>query len=125
VDNWQPHETVGDRLRVGRARKRLTLRKTAETVGVSASYLSDIENGRKIPSEEVVRAVAKALDLDADDLMAAAGRMGEEADDYIRANPEAGILFRRLSQSGVGSEGLRRLIEQVPDLPREPRERHR
>lgn len=116
MQNWQPHETIGDRLRVGRARKRMTLRQTAVEVGVSASYLSDIENGRKVPSEEVVLGLAKALNLDVDDLLAASGRIGEKADEYIRANPDAGVLFRRLSQYQVGPEGLRRLIEQVPTL---------
>lgn len=125
MHEWQPHETVGDRLRVGRARKRMTLRQTATTVGVSASYLSDIENGRKIPSEDVVLGLASALDLDPDDLLAAAGRIGEGADEYIRANPDAGVLFRQLNKYQVGSEGLRRLIEQVPDLPPANRDRQR
>ncbi len=98
MKEWQPDETIGDRLRVGRARKRLTLRQTATAIGRTASYLSDIENGRRTPSEDVVVALARVLELDVDDLMAAAGRIGEDADHYLRQNPEAGILFRRLSQ---------------------------
>jgi transcriptional regulator with XRE-family HTH domain len=87
--------------------------------------LSDIENGRKVPSEDVVLGLASALDLDPDDLLAAAGRIGEGADQYIRANPDAAVLFRQLNKYQVGSEGLRRLIEQVPDLPPANRDRHR
>lgn len=112
-----PVETLGDRIRVGRARKRITLRALAKRLGKAPSYLSDIENDRRVPAEETLRAIAEALDLDFDELMAAAGRMGDEANRYLRRNPEAGILFRRLSQRGVGSEGIRRLIDQVPNLP--------
>lgn len=124
MHEWQPHETIADRLRVGRARKRMTLRQTATAVGVSASYLSDIENGRKTPSEEVVLGLAKVLDLDSDDLLAAAGRIGESADEYLRANPDAGVLFRRLSEYRVGPEGLKQLISMVPDLTRASRDDH-
>jgi transcriptional regulator with XRE-family HTH domain len=102
----------------------MTLRQTATAVGVSASYLSDIENGRKTPSEEVVLGLAKVLDLDSDDLLAAAGRIGESADEYLRANPDAGVLFRRLSEYRVGPEGLKQLISMVPDLTRASRDDH-
>ena len=109
-------ETVGDQIRIGRARKRLTLRQLAAAPGKTASYLSDIENDRRVPSETVMRAIAEALDLNFDDLMAAAGRFGEDADRYLRRNPEAGVLFRRLSRRNVGPEVLRRLMNDMPEL---------
>jgi transcriptional regulator with XRE-family HTH domain len=102
---------------VGRARKRKTLRGLADDVHKAPSYLSDIENDRRVPSEDVLRDIAATLDLDFDELMAAAGRIGDTADRYLRRNPEAGILFRQLSERRVAPEGLRQLLEQVPDLP--------
>lgn len=112
-----PAETLGDRIRIGRARKRMTLRKLAEGVQKAPSYLSDIENDRRVPSADVLREIATELDLDFDELMAAAGRIGDTADRYLRRNPEAGILFRQLSERRVTPEGLRQLLDQVPDLP--------
>jgi transcriptional regulator with XRE-family HTH domain len=109
-------ETLGDQIRIGRARKRLTLRELAVLTGKTPSYLSDIENDRRVPSETVLRAIADALDLDFDELMAAAGRFGEGADRYLRRNPEAGVLFRRLSERNVRPEVLRRLMNEVPEL---------
>jgi transcriptional regulator with XRE-family HTH domain len=110
------NETLGDKIRIGRARKRITLRKLGEETGNTASYLSDIENDRRVPSEGVLRGIAEALDLDFDELMAAAGRFGESADRYLRRNPEAGILFRRLSERNVGRDVIKRLLDDTPEL---------
>ena len=41
--------TFGDALREGRKKRNLTLRKMSEAVGLSISYLSDIEQGRRRP----------------------------------------------------------------------------
>ncbi len=111
--------TLGDRIRVARARKRQTLRELAVAVGKAPSYLSDIENDRRVPSEDLLEELAKALDLDFDELMAAAGRIGSDADRYLRRTPAAGVLFRRLSEHNVSPEALERLIDQVPDLAKD------
>jgi transcriptional regulator with XRE-family HTH domain len=115
-------ETLGDRIRIARARRRLTLRQLGQLTGNTASYLSDIENDRRVPSETVVRTLAEVLELDADDLLAAAGRFGEDADRYLRRNPEAGILFRRMSSRNVGPEVIRRILDEFPELAEEPPE---
>jgi transcriptional regulator with XRE-family HTH domain len=108
-------ETLGDKIRIGRARKRMTLRQLGSVTGNTASYLSDIENDRRVPSEAVLHGLADALDLDFDELMAAAGRFGEDADRYLRRNPQAGILFRRLSERNVGPDVIKRLLNE-PEL---------
>jgi transcriptional regulator with XRE-family HTH domain len=110
------NETLGDKIRVGRARKKITLRQLGELTGSTASYLSDIENDRRVPSEAVLRLLAEKLDLDFDELMAAAGRFGEDADRYIRRNPQAGVLFRRLAERNVGPDVVQRLLTDVPEL---------
>ncbi|MFI5259159.1 MAG: helix-turn-helix domain-containing protein [Candidatus Limnocylindrales bacterium] len=111
--------TLGDRIRVARARRRQTLRDLAIAVGKAPSYLSDIENDRRVPSEDLLAILAAELDLDFDELMAAAGRIGSDADRYLRRTPAAGVLFRRLSKHNVGPEALERLIAQVSDLAKD------
>jgi transcriptional regulator with XRE-family HTH domain len=113
-------ETFGDRIRMERARRRMTLRQLAKETGNTASYLSDIENDRRVPSEAVIRNLASVLDLDVDDLLAKAGRFGENADRYLRRNPEVGMLFRRMSDRNVSGDVIRRLLEEVPELREEP-----
>lgn len=95
------------------------MRKAAAAIGRAPSYLSDIENGRRVPSEDVIRDLAELLDLDPGDLLAVAGRLGEDVNEYLRNNPEAGILFRRLTEHQVDRDGIRRLINQVPNLKRD------
>ena len=109
-------ETLGDKVRIGRARQKITLRQLGQRTGNTASYLSDIENDRRVPSEAVLRGLADALELDFDELMAAAGRFGEDADRYLKRNPEAGVLFRRLSERNVGPDVIQRLLDQTPEL---------
>ena len=53
---------------VWREEARLSLRALASRAGISAGYLSGIENGRKEPSLDVARNLAAALDLGLDDL---------------------------------------------------------
>jgi transcriptional regulator with XRE-family HTH domain len=113
---WQADETLGDRIRTGRARKRLTLRQAADAVKRSPSFLSDVENGRRAPSEDVLVDLAALLDLDLDDLMAVAGKLPTDVSEYLRNTPEAGRLFRTLSSRRVDSDGVRKLIEQAGSL---------
>lgn len=113
---WAPGETFGDRIRVGRARKDLTLRQAAERIGRSPSYLSDIEHGRRTASEEVARQLASLLDLDVDDLLASAGRLPEEVADYLRATPEVTRLFRVLEENGASTSDVRALIDRARTL---------
>ncbi|SRR6266542_411855 len=123
---WRPDETFGDRVRTARARKHLTLREAAERIGRSASFLSDIEHDRRLPSEDVLHDLADLLDLDADDLMASSGRLPTDVADYLRTTPDAARLFRTLSSRGVDSAGVKQLIDQAQHLGEsEPDATHR
>jgi transcriptional regulator with XRE-family HTH domain len=56
-------EAVGEALRRRRQAQGRTLREVAEAAGVSLTYLSEVERGRKEPSSEVLEAVCAALHL--------------------------------------------------------------
>jgi transcriptional regulator with XRE-family HTH domain len=56
-------EAVGDALRRRRQAQGRTLREVAAAAGVSLTYLSEVERGRKEASSEVLEAVCSALDL--------------------------------------------------------------
>lgn len=92
------NKTLGDEIRSARLQKGLGLRELARSIDLTPSYLSDIENDRRVPSEEVLKTLAGALDLDFDRLMGLAGRFGDEAERLLRRTPASGVLFRRLSQ---------------------------
>jgi len=97
----------------------LSLRELARRIDRAPSYINDIEHDRRVPSEPVLRQICGELGLDEDRLLAAAGRVGEGAEEYMKANPTAGVLFRRVSNAGLGEHDLNRLLTQAEKLIRE------
>lgn len=114
--------TLGDVVREGRAAKNIKLRELARRLDVTPSYVSDIENNRRVPSEEVLARIATELDLDYRDLVARAGRLGGEAERYMRQMPNATTLFRRISEKRLTEDELRQLMERVEELPGDRRD---
>ena len=92
------------------------MRELARAVGKAPSYLSDIEHGHRVPAEAVVLELCAVLDLDADAMLGLAGRLGEDADQYLRREPVAGVLFRRVQEHGLNAQDLRQLIERADEL---------
>jgi transcriptional regulator with XRE-family HTH domain len=62
-------EAVGAALRRRRQAQGRTLREVAAAAGMSLTYLSEVERGRKEPSSELLEAVCAALRLDLPDLL--------------------------------------------------------
>lgn len=111
--------TLGDEIREARIKAGIRLRAFAEELNLAPSYLSDIENDRRVPSEEVLKRLADKLNLEFDHLMALAGRFGEKAERYMKRNPTAGVLFRRISESNLREEELRKLLEMTERIRRQ------
>ena len=82
-------DAIGPLLR--RLRGDLSLRDVTNRVGVSSSYLSEIERGTRKPGVNIIRKLAHLYNVDAGELMKRAGREGhidpfsEEAMDVERA----------------------------------------
>src|SRR5438093_13569616 len=91
--------SLGDIIRDARVAADISLRELAKKLSITASYISDIENNHRIPSEEVLRGIAETFDLPFDRLMALAGRVGDVAERYLKQHPSAGALFRRISDN--------------------------
>ena len=108
--------TLGDIINHARVGKRMGLRALARELDIVPSYLSDIENNRRVPSEAVLQNLAHALDLNFDVLMQRAGRLGEDAERYLRQNRRAGQLFRRIAASRLDQDALEKLDSWVAGL---------
>lgn len=108
--------TLGARVRQARVGEKLGLRELARRLKKTPSYLSDIENDRRIPSEEVLRDISRELPLEFEELMTLAGRFGEEAQRYLQRSPAAAALFRRITESKLGEEDLGKLIQRAKQL---------
>jgi transcriptional regulator with XRE-family HTH domain len=105
------NRTIGDVIHDARAKLKLSLRDVTKELDITPSYLSDIENNRRVPSEEVLRKLADFLKLDYDDLMARAGRFGEDAVRYMMKTPAAGVLFRRLAEEKASGETVEDILK--------------
>jgi transcriptional regulator with XRE-family HTH domain len=105
------NRTLGEVIHDARVKLKLSLRDVTKKLDITPSYLSDIENDRRIPSEEVLAKLAGLLHLDFDDLMARAGRFGENAVRYMMKTPAAGVLFRRLAEGQASRETVEKLIK--------------
>jgi len=79
----------GEFLAKARRAKKITLRKLGQLVGLSPSFLSELEKGRRFPpkDEEKIRDLALVLNVDQDELMEAAQR------ERVRQRPK---LFEKL-----------------------------
>jgi transcriptional regulator with XRE-family HTH domain len=119
--NIRDSKTLGDVIREARIPKG-SLREYAKKLDITPSYLSDIENDRRVPAEDVLRKIADLLGLDFDELMARAGRLGEETDRYMRRHPTAGVLFRQLSESNTPEDDLAKLLKRAAELAKKREE---
>lgn len=95
---------------------RFKLRELARLLEISPTHLSDIENNRRAPSEELLVQFSKHLDLDLDELLARAGRVPGDTRRYIERVPEAVKLFRKVSAHGLQPSELRQLEKTVERL---------
>lgn len=117
-----PHTTLGMYIRDLRMKKHIALRKFAEKLtqlaqsnenpefnkpsAYSAGFLSDIENGRRYPSEQVLEYIANILNVSVEELKANDHRMPTEELQRLHAvNPLFGFAFRR-AVNFINSEKL-------------------
>jgi transcriptional regulator with XRE-family HTH domain len=87
--------SLGQRLRELRDNADLSLRELAKRIGVTSPFLSDIELGRRFPSEEILAKLAGALNVSLEDLKQYDNR-GPIADlkRLMDSDPKLGFAFR-------------------------------
>ena len=120
-------EALGELIRKQRKQAELTLRDLAERANVSNPYLSQIERGLHEPSVRVLKAIAGALNLSAEQLLVQAGVLeGVEhetptppsVEDAVNADP-------RLSkdQRAALMNVYRSFVDDTPPPPKKARKR--
>ena len=94
--------TLGEIIRRQRELNALSMRRFADMVGISNPYMSQIERGLREPSEKVLDAIARNLDLSAEALYEQAGMTdaGEEDEELavraaIREDPRLNARQRQ------------------------------
>ncbi|MGA8810708.1 MAG: helix-turn-helix transcriptional regulator [Thermoanaerobaculia bacterium] len=93
-------KTLGERIKELRDKADLSLRDLGkEAGGLSPVFLSDIELGRRFPSEEALTQIARALKTTLADLRQYDTRPPiEEMKRRTAENPALGVAFRRIME---------------------------
>ena len=102
-------EKFGAFIRREREGREIGLREMAKMIGVSPTYLSKVERDEfPPPAEDKVKAIAKIIGCDTDDLLARAGRVSSDISDIIKRHPvELTALLR--TTKGLTTEEIARL----------------
>jgi HTH-type transcriptional regulator, competence development regulator len=92
-----------------------SLRQVADRVGIEPAYLSKIERDQTSPpGEETIRSLARELKVDADVLLAMAGKVSSDLQEVIRRRP---MLFAELIRQlkDMPDHAVLRLVREVRD----------
>lgn len=92
--------SLGDRIRVSRLNRKLTLGQVAEKVGVSVSALSQLERDQFNPTIATLKAIATTLDTTIGSLVAEASPLDRavvRAAERKRLSPRRGITYQLLT----------------------------
>jgi transcriptional regulator with XRE-family HTH domain len=108
----------GKRIRDLRAAKKeadpkFSLRQFAQAVGISATYLSKVENGEfDPPAPDTIKKIAALLGTDADELLALAGKVDPDLSKIIIEQPKAMADFLRVARD-LPEDEIKKLTEQL------------
>lgn len=94
---------------------RFSLRKFAEAVGFSPTFLSKVETGEFAPpAPERIKKMAELLGVDADELLALANKMDPDLKEIIQDQPKAMADFLRTARDmNISDDELRQLTERL------------
>lgn len=110
-------KSFGQHIRKKRLARGLSLRKFAELIDVSPTYLSLVEQGKveRPPTAERIRRMAEVLGENPDQLAALAGRVLEDLPEIIIRQPaQLPDLLREAS--GLTVDQLKKVREQIRRL---------
>ena len=102
-------EKFGAFIRRQREARDIGLREMAKMIGVSPTYLSKVERDEfPPPAEDKVKAIARVIECDADDLLARANRVSSDLSDIIKRHPvEMAALLR--ATKGLSADEVARM----------------
>lgn len=111
-------KTIGEIIAEARQKSGLSLRAVAGRIPINFSYLSEIEKGRRMPSEKVILALSEQaeLRLDFDYLMAHSTRLGKSAENYLKKRPALGRIIRKIAHNNLSNEKLELLDDHIDKL---------
>ena len=106
-------KTLGEQIRELREGRDISLRELASRIGVSAAFMSDVELGRRHPSDKHMLEIAKALGATLEDLRQFDTRPPlREFRRAMQSDPQFGLAFRQMMDRRVSSRDILEFIKQ-------------
>ena len=92
-------KSLGERIKELRLAAEVSLRQLAAQAGITPPFLSDIELGRRFPSEDVLQTLAKLLKVPVDDLKRCDIREPiSEMKRMVQEDARWGVAFRTMAE---------------------------
>jgi transcriptional regulator with XRE-family HTH domain len=108
-----PERKFGETVRALREARKIGLRRFAEKVGMSPTYLSKVERDEfDPPAEEKVKRIAEVLGQNPDELLALAGRVASDLPEIIRRHPREMATFLRAA-NGLSAQDIERFAQEA------------
>lgn len=114
------NKEFGDKIRALREAKKVkdpsfSLRQFASAAGISATFLSKVETGEfPPPAAETIKRIAELLEVNADELLALAGKVDPDLPEIIREKPKALADFLRTAQEhGLTEKDFEKLTDKI------------
>lgn len=103
-------KTLGERIRERREELDLSLREFSKQLGCSAPFISDVELGRRFPSDEMLTNISKVLKVSLDELREYDQRAPlDEIRRITELDPKFAYAFRTLVEKQVSPEEIIKL----------------
>jgi len=94
-------QSLGEKVKEARNKLDLSLRELARRTGITAPFLSDIELGRRFPSEEVLQVLSKELGVPTEELAKLDARSPlSDLKRMAQNNPSWALAFRKMAEQG-------------------------
>lgn len=118
-------QSLGDRIKELRLGQGVSLRKFAEKIEITPSFMSDIELGRRYPSDDVLKTIAKHLNVPFEELKSFDVRESlTEIRKMVHEDRRWGLAFRMVEeqakQQGLTAEEMMKRLSTPAPLPKEP-----
>lgn len=110
-------KTLAERIRELRETKDLSLREFAKKLdNTSPAHISDIENGRRYPSDELLHKIARILDVKFEELKQLDVRLRvEDLRRAVRLDPALGFALRKVADKKVTADDILKLADKKRD----------
>ena len=110
--------TFALRLREARLNKQLGVRELGRLCGCTGMHISNMEKGKSLPSPEMLRKLAAALEADIDELAALADQIDPDVTDLIKRDQSVPSFLRSAKDLSPDQWAeLQKMVEKMKGAP--------